>query len=139
MLLKYNNNTEVSARLREHWNDFSKCWIIIFSVRDVITGATVTTYTLIPNETVSEMTILLPFWPFFAICMLIFQKTEIQKVILMSLAGLNSGWFKSYGTTKCKYFHFRFCFFRFCIKYIGFLHFCVLCCNFCTNKGLGTH
>jgi hypothetical protein len=35
------------------------------------------------------------FWPFFAIWMFIFHKTEIQTVILRSLTGLNLNWFKS--------------------------------------------
>ena len=34
-------------------------------------------------------------------CMFIFHKTEVQTVILICLMGLNSDWFKSYGT-KCK-------------------------------------
>ena len=36
------------------------------------------------------------FWPFLAICMFIFHKTDIQTVISMCLTGLNSDWFKSY-------------------------------------------
>ena len=34
---------------------------------------------------------------FFAICMFIFQKTEVQMVILRCWMGLNFNWFKSYG------------------------------------------
>ena len=34
---------------------------------------------------------------FFAICMFIFHKTEVQTVILRCLTGLNLNWFKSYG------------------------------------------
>ena len=37
---------------------------------------------------------------FFANCMLIFHKTEVQTVILMCLMGLNSIWFKSYDTKR---------------------------------------
>ena len=37
---------------------------------------------------------------FFAMCMFIFHKTEVQKVILICLMGLNFNWFKSYGL-KC--------------------------------------
>ena len=43
------------------------------------------------------------FRPFFVICMFIFHKTEFQTVILRSLTGLDSDWFKNYDT-KCKYF-----------------------------------
>ena len=38
--------------------------------------------------------------PFFAMCMFIFHKTEVQRVILICLMGLNFNWFKSYGL-KC--------------------------------------
>ena len=34
---------------------------------------------------------------FFAICVFIFHKTEVQTVILRCLTGLNLNWFKSYG------------------------------------------
>ena len=34
---------------------------------------------------------------FFAICIFIFHKTEVQTVILRCLTGLNYNWFKSYG------------------------------------------
>ena len=34
---------------------------------------------------------------FFAICIFIFHKTEVQTVILRCLMGLNCNWFKSYG------------------------------------------
>ena len=44
---------------------------------------------------------------FFANCIFIFHKTEVQTVILRSLTGLNLNWLKSYGT-KCKHFHFPF-------------------------------
>ena len=37
------------------------------------------------------------FWPFFAICMFIFHRTEVQTVILRCLTDLNLNWFKSYG------------------------------------------
>ena len=36
--------------------------------------------------------------PFFANCMLIFHKTEIQTVILRCLTSLNPSWYKSYDT-----------------------------------------
>ena len=36
-------------------------------------------------------------WPFFASCVLIFHKTEVQTVILGYLMGLNLDWFKIYG------------------------------------------
>ena len=35
---------------------------------------------------------------FFALCVFIFYKTEVQTVILRCLTGLNSDWFKSYDT-----------------------------------------
>ena len=38
---------------------------------------------------------------FFAICMVIFHKTEIQTVILRCLISLSLNWYKSYDT-KCK-------------------------------------
>ena len=44
---------------------------------------------------------------FFANCIFIFHKTEVQMVILMCLSGLKSDWFKGYNT-KSKYFHFHF-------------------------------
>ena len=47
------------------------------------------------------------FGHFFANCMSIFHKTEVQTVILVYLTGLKSDWFKGYDT-KCKYFHFWF-------------------------------
>ena len=45
--------------------------------------------------------------PFFANYINIFQKTEIQMVILRCLTVLNPNWFTSYDT-KSKYFYFRF-------------------------------
>ena len=72
------------------------------------------------------------FWPFFANCMVIFHKTEVQTVILMCLMGLNSNWFKGYDT-KSKYFHFRFLAILYKNTHLHFLHFCILCHNFWTN------
>ena len=46
-------------------------------------------------------------WPIFAICMFIFHKTEVLKVILRCWTGLDYDWCKSYDK-KCKYFHFFF-------------------------------
>ena len=37
---------------------------------------------------------------FCAICMFIFQKTEVQMVILRSLISLNLNWYKSYDTKR---------------------------------------
>ena len=45
------------------------------------------------------------FWPFFA-SMILFQKTEVETVILRCLTSLNLIWFKSYDT-KCKCFHIQ--------------------------------
>ena len=42
---------------------------------------------------------------FLASCMIIFQKTEVQTVILMCWMGQNPNWFKS-NSKKCKCFHF---------------------------------
>ena len=44
---------------------------------------------------------------FFAKCVLIFHKNEVQTVILMCFTVLNSDWFKGYDA-KSKYLHFRF-------------------------------
>ena len=68
----------------------------------------------------------------YVLCMFNFHKTEVQTVILMCLTGLNSDWFKSYDT-KRKYFHFHFFVILYKIKHLSFLHFCILCHNFCTN------
>ena len=71
-------------------------------------------------------------WPFFANCMIIFHKTEVQTVSLTCIIDLNSDWLKTYDT-KSKYFHFQ----NFAILYkntnLQFLRFCVLCDNFCAN------
>ena len=68
------------------------------------------------------------FWPFFANCMAIFHKTEVQTVILMCLMGLNSNWVKGYDT-KCK--NARNANERFCTKSpkIGNGNICSLCHN----------
>ena len=63
-------------------------------------------------------------WPFFASCMFIFHKTEVQKVIFMCLTSLNLNWFKSYDT-KYKYFHF--CFLAILYKKHSFVFFAFLC------------
>ena len=42
------------------------------------------------------------FWPFFANCMVIFRKTEVQTVILRCLTGLHLDWFIHYGL-RCKW------------------------------------
>ena len=61
---------------------------------------------------------------FFAICMLIFHKTEVLTVILRCLTGLAYDWIKHYDI-KCKYFHFFFCVW-FCTKTYVCI-FCVFC------------
>ena len=75
------------------------------------------------------------FWPFLAICMFIFHKTEVLTVILRCLTGINNDRFKNYDM-NCKYFHLLFL--KICTKthicvFLHFLRFCVLCHNFCTN------
>ena len=75
------------------------------------------------------------FWPFFAICMSNFHKTEALTVILRCLTGLNYDCFKRYDT-KRKYFHFFFSAILYKnrrFRLLHFLHFCVFCHNFCTN------
>ena len=69
---------------------------------------------------------------FFANDMIIFHKTEVQKIILRCLTGLNSDWFNNYDT-KCKYFHFRFFAILYKNTHLHFLCFCLLCHNFCTT------
>ena len=65
------------------------------------------------------------FWPFFAICMFIFHKTEVLTVILRCLTGLH--YFKSYDT-KRKYFHFfLFCNFVQKHAFVFFAFFAFLC------------
>ena len=39
-------------------------------------------------------------WPFFANCMFIFHKTEVQTVILKCITSLNPNWFESYDTKR---------------------------------------
>ena len=74
-----------------------------------------------------------PFCQFFANYMSIFHKIEVQTFILGCLTVLKSKWFKGYDT-KCKYIYFWF----FAILYkntlLHFLHFFILCHNFCTNQ-----
>ena len=69
---------------------------------------------------------------FFANDMIIFHKTEVQKIVLRCLTGLNSDWFNSYDT-KCKYFHFSFFAILYKNTHLHFLCFCALSHNFCTN------
>ena len=69
---------------------------------------------------------------FFALCMFLFHKTEVQMVILGCLTALNPNWFTSYDT-KSKYFHFRFVVILLKKTHLSFLPFRILCHNFCTN------
>ena len=69
---------------------------------------------------------------FFANYMIVFHKTEVQKIILRCLMGLNSNWFNSYDT-KHIYFHFRIFAILYKNTHLSFWCFCVLCHNFCTN------
>ena len=74
-------------------------------------------------------------WSFFANYMFIFNKTEIQTVILRYLPSLNLNWYKSYDT---KYKHAKNTNVWFCTKsqktWNG--NICVLCPNFWTNQNL---
>ena len=73
---------------------------------------------------------------FFAICIFIFHKTEAHAVILRCTTGLNLNWFKSYGLRCSKMQSFPFLIFNDFVKKntnVFFLHFWVLCHNFCTN------
>jgi hypothetical protein len=72
------------------------------------------------------------FRPFFPNYINIFQKTEIQTVILRCLNVLNINWFKSYDT-KSKFFHLRFLAILQKKTNFCFLRFCILCHNFSTN------
>ena len=64
------------------------------------------------------MTIYDHIWPFFAIYMLIFHKTEIQTIIMRYLMSLNLNWYKSYdricvfvkNRTKMEMETFAFCY-----------------------------
>ena len=74
------------------------------------------------------------FWPFFAICMSNFHKTEALTVISRCLT-LLTDWFKSYDS-KPKYFHFFFSAILYKnrrFRLLHFLLFCLLCHNFGTN------
>ena len=66
------------------------------------------------------------FWPFFAICMFIFLKTEVLTVILRCLTGLTYDLIKSYDT-KHKYFHFFCCHFLQKQTFASFAFFAFLC------------
>ena len=75
-------------------------------------------------------------WPFFANCMFIFQKTEIQTVILRCLTSLNLNWYKSYDT-KCR--NVKNTNVLFCTKSQKNENekICILCHSFWTNQNLG--
>ena len=67
-------------------------------------------------------------WPFFASCMFIFPKTEVQTVILKCLTSLNPNWYKSYDTKPKNSRNANECF---CTKSpkIGKGNICSLCHN----------
>ena len=46
------------------------------------------------------------FWPFFANCISIFHKKEVQTVILRCIMSLNSNWIKSYDMITVKIYFF---------------------------------
>ena len=65
---------------------------------------------------------------FFASCMFIFHKTEIQMVILRCLTVLNLNWLKSYGLRCSKKQIFKFPFFCDIVQKHKFVFFCVFGC-----------
>ena len=71
---------------------------------------------------------------FFAICMFIFHKTEVQTVILRSLTGLKSEWVQNLWQKNANISISIFL--QFCIKthLRVFFRFFVLSHNFCTNS-----
>jgi hypothetical protein len=71
------------------------------------------------------------FWPFFAIFMFIFHKTEVLTVILRCLTGLTYYWFKSYDTKRKYFYFFFFCHFLQKQTFASFAFFAFLC--FCLN------
>ena len=70
---------------------------------------------------------------FFAKCMYIFHKTEVQTVILKCLTSLNPNWYKSYDTKRKNARNANECF---CTKLpkIGNGNICSLCHNLWTNQ-----
>ena len=72
-------------------------------------------------------------WPFFANCVLIFHKTEIQTVILRCLAILNLIWYNSYDTKHKNAKNTNLCF---CTKLQNTKNgnICILCHNLRTNQ-----
>ena len=71
-------------------------------------------------------------WPFFANCIFIFHKTEVQTVILKCLTSLNPNWFKSYDTKRKNARNANECFCTKSLK-IGNGYICSLCHNLWTN------
>ena len=76
------------------------------------------------------------FWPFFANHVIIFHKTEIQKVILRCLMSLKLNWCKSYAT-KCKNTENTNKSFFTKSQKTGNGNICILCHNLRTNQILG--
>ena len=72
-------------------------------------------------------------WPFFANCVLIFHKTEIQTVILKCLTILNLNWFLNHDTKRKNAKNANACF---CTKLqkIKNGNICTLCHNLRTNQ-----
>ena len=64
---------------------------------------------------------------FFAICMFIFHKTEVQTLILRCLTSLNLNWYKIYDTKRKNAKNANVCF---CTKSQTMEMDCVLCHNF---------
>ena len=74
-------------------------------------------------------------WPFFASCVLIFHKTEIQTVILRYLTSPNHNWYKSYDTKRKNSKNANLCFWT-KLQKKGEENISVFCHNFWTNQNL---
>ena len=84
------------------------------------------------NITTDKWTFYYHIWPFFANCMVIFHKNEIQTDILRCLRSLNLNWYNSYDTKWKNAKNTKECF---CTKLqkIKNRNICILCHNLWTN------
>ena len=85
------------------------------------------------NITTDKWTFYYHIWPFFANCMVIFHKNEIQTVILRCLRSLNLTWYNCYDTKRKNAKNAKECF---CIKLQKTKNgnICILCHNLWTNQ-----